>query len=128
MVLGYNCSTSYPGDVTNVVSKTTLEMQTLSTFTDADWAFVGEGINDSNEAWRMCVDVVEYPKLWWEFPAGDFVCGDGVDFIDFAVLADTWNFAIGEDGYNDKCDLADDGIIDFADLAIFTDHWLADVE
>jgi len=115
-------------DDPNVVAKTTAEMQTESTFIDASWDFIGEDTNGSDDIWRMCVDGVEYPKLWWEFSISDFACGDGVDFIDFAVLADTWNFSLGETGYNDKCDLAGDDIIDFADLAIFTDHWLEGVE
>ena len=113
------------GDDNNgAIGKITLEMQTQSTFTNAGWDFVGESINGSDDIWRMCVDGVEYPKLWWEFTEGDFVCGDGVDLGDFAALAETWNLSAGETGYNEKCDLSGDDMIGFADLAIFTDHWL----
>ncbi len=56
---------------------------------------------------------------------GDFVCPDGVDLIDFDVLADTWGLSSGQTGYNDLCDLVDDDMIDLADLAIFAENWLA---
>ena len=111
-------------DPNGVTGKATAEMQMLSTFVDAGWDFVGESINGANDVWRMCEDGVSYPKLWWEFEAGDFVCGDGVDFIDFAILSDTWMLSAGQDGYNDRCDLSGDEAIGFADLAIFCDNWL----
>jgi len=103
-------------------------MQTQSTFTDAGWDFVGEEINDSNDIWRMCVDGVDYPRLWWEFTAGDFDCPNGVNFTDFVVMADTWSLLSDQPGYNEKCDLNYDDTIDFADLAIFINHWLEGVE
>ena len=37
------------------VGKTTAQMMTLSTFTDADWNF--------DRVWRMCVDGSRYPQL-----------------------------------------------------------------
>ena len=114
-------------DTDGMIGKTTTEMQMQSTFTDTTWDFVSESLNGDEDIWRMCVDGVEYPKFWWEFATGDFVCGDGVDIVDFAVLADTWNLSTGQSGYNYKYDLADDGVIDFADLAIFCDNWLGGI-
>ena len=115
-------------DPNGFIGKNTLEMQTRTTSTDTGWDFVGENINGSDDIWRMCVDGVSYPKLWWEFAEGDFACGDGVDFVDFTVLADTWNLSIGQTGYNDKCDLTRDNTIDFDDLAVFVEYWLDGIE
>ena len=105
--------------------KTTEEMQTQSTFADAGWDFVGEDVNGTDDFWRMCVDGIDYPKLSWQFLAGDFVCRDGVNLIDFAVLADTWGLSSGQAGYNELCDIVDDDTIDLDDLAVFVEHWLA---
>jgi len=104
--------------------KTTEQMQTQSTFTDEGWDFVGEDVNGMVDTWRMCVDGIDYPKLSWQFLAGDFACPDGVDLADFAVLADTWSLSSGQTGYNDLCDLIDDNTIDINDLAVFANHWL----
>lgn len=105
--------------------KTTAEMQTQGTFTDAGWDFVGEDVNGTDDFWRMCVDGIDYPKLSWQFLVSDFVCSDGVDLADFAVLADTWSLSSSQTGYNDLCDLVDDDVIDLADLAVFAENWLA---
>ncbi|MCK5272800.1 MAG: hypothetical protein KAJ52_09480, partial [Sedimentisphaerales bacterium] len=45
--------------------KTTEQMQTESTFTDAGWDFSGETVNGIEDIWQMC-DIGGYPKLWWE--------------------------------------------------------------
>ncbi len=105
--------------------KTTAEMKTKSTFTDAGWDFVGETINGTNDYWRMCVDDVNYPLLSWQFISGDFVCPDGVDFFDFAFFANYWM----DDNCSglDDCDGADidfSGTVGMADLKIFCQHWL----
>ncbi|NIP24596.1 MAG: hypothetical protein GWN67_09750, partial [Phycisphaerae bacterium] len=50
------------------------DMQTMSTFTNAGWDFVGETDNGNDFLWRMCQDLVDYPRLAWEFTLGDFVC------------------------------------------------------
>ncbi|MHC4657833.1 MAG: GLUG motif-containing protein [Planctomycetota bacterium] len=78
------------GSDPNVIGKTTAEMQTESTFTNAGWDFVGETANGTNEIWRMCVDGVSYPLLSWQFGTGDFVCPDGVNFVDYAFFANHW--------------------------------------
>ncbi len=109
----------------NVVSKSTAEMQGRSTFTDAGWDFVGESVNGPNDIWRMCIDGVHYPKLWWEFVTGDFACPDGLDFIDYSVLANHWrdtNCSSSNDC--DRTDLDFSDVVDWADLKIFCDYWL----
>ncbi len=98
--------------------KTTAEMQSKITFTDAGWDFVGETDNGNNDLWRLCADGVEYPKLWWQFLSGDFICPDGVELRDYAILASQW--------YMDKlpADIdGEDGFVDFFDWVVFAGAW-----
>jgi len=112
-------------DPDGVIGKTTAQMQTQGTFTTFGWDFMGEDVNGTDDFWRMCVDGIDYPKLSWQFLAGDFVCRDGVNLTDFAVLAETWGLSSGQAGYNKLCDLIDDDMIDLDDLAVFVENWLA---
>ncbi len=106
--------------------KTTGEMKTKSMFTDAGWDFVGETINGINDIWRMCVDDVQYPLLSWQFVTGDFICPDGVDFVDFALLASAWQSKPGDANWNPACDISNpkDSVIDELDLAVLCENWL----
>ncbi|AQT67395.1 GLUG domain protein [Anaerohalosphaera lusitana] len=106
------------------IGLTTAEMQTRSTFTDAGWDFVGENANGTADVWRMCVDGVDYPRLWWEFAAGDFACPDGVSFSDYALLADTWLLSEGQPGFDSRSDLDADGTVGLGDLTVFVENWL----
>jgi hypothetical protein len=109
----------------NVIGRTTPEMMTESTFTDAGWDFVGETVNGPNDIWRTCVDGVSYPLLSWEFTKGDLLCPDGVDLVDFSHLANHWQETDcgGSNGCS-RTDLDFSGVIDWRDLKIFCDHWL----
>ena len=108
--------------------KITSEMQMESTFTSAGWDFVGEDDNGTEYIWRLCVDGTDYPKLSWQFLSGDFLCSDGVNFIDYSFLAGHWL----EDtcaGSNDceGSDLDQSGAVDINDIKILGDNWLAGV-
>jgi hypothetical protein len=50
---------------TNVVGKTTTEMQALGTFLDAGWDFVGEVVNGTEDIWAFLF-ADDYPRLRWE--------------------------------------------------------------
>ncbi len=68
--------------------KTTAEMQTLTTFTDSTWDFVGETANGTNDYWDMNSCLSEYPTLSWqvfETPNGS---GTTSDPYQIATLAD----------------------------------------
>jgi hypothetical protein len=64
--------------------------------------------------------------LFWQIPAADFLCPDGVDFIDFAFFASHW--------LDDRCNAANylcegtdfdkSGSVGFTDLEILADNWL----
>jgi hypothetical protein len=100
------------------------EMQTLSTFTDAGWDFVGESVNGTEDFWCIC-EGVDYPRLTWEFVIGDFDGDYDTDFVDFSIFAARWlqtdsNFFCGDGG----TDLTNDGKVDFNDLKKFADNWL----
>jgi len=70
-----NCNTSAGGE-----PKTTTEMKTMSTFTDAGWDFV--------EIWGIGENQT-YPFLRTE-PAGDSNHDKKVDLLDLAILASHW--------------------------------------
>ncbi len=55
------------GQVTSAggTGKTTVEMQTASTFLEAGWDFVDETENGPNDVWKMW-DGYDYPRLIWE--------------------------------------------------------------
>ena len=100
------------------------DMQTMSTFTNAGWDFIGETDNGTDDIWTIC-NHTDYPRLTWQFVIGDFD-GDGDnDFRDFAILAASWGqadagFFCGGTG----TDLTNDGYVGFPDFKAFTDNWL----
>ena len=116
------------GNDPNVIGKTTSEMQTESTFTDAGWDFVGEVINGPNDIWDIC-EGTNYPKFVWQIPVGDFVCPDGVTFADFSVLGAAWLSEVGLANWDPNCDISEpnDNVIDERDLAVFCENWLAGI-
>jgi hypothetical protein len=92
--------------------ETTAEMKTESTFTDAGWDFTS--------IWAIC-EGTNYPRLRWQIPLGDFVCPDGVDFRDFAVLANEW--LLREITWDVWPEEGGDGIVNFFDWAVFANQW-----
>lgn len=98
----------------------TEQMQIISTYTDAGWGF--------RITWTIC-DGMNYPVLQWQIPAADFLCPDGVDFIDFCIFAEHWL----EDNCNEinsycqGTDFDESGLVDFRDLEIFADSWLTNL-
>jgi len=96
---------------------TTAEMQTMSTFTSSGWNFW--------DFWTIC-EGTNYPVLQWQIPVADFLCPDGVNFVDFALFASHWglNNCNPANYYCDYTDLNQSGSVDFRDLEIFTEHWL----
>jgi hypothetical protein len=109
----------------NVIGMSTAEMQTRSTFTEAGWDFVVESVNGTEDIWRMCIDGVHYPMLWWEFVTVDFTCPDGVDFVDYSFFAGHWqDVNCGDANECDRTDLDFSKMVDWKDLKIFCQHWL----
>ena len=102
-LLGYNWGevtnslwdTQTSGQVTSAggTGKTTAEMQTESTFTDAGWDFVGESINGTEDIWRI-LEGQDYPRLWWEFLVVD-------DFESYNDFEPDRIFEIWIDGWGD---------------------------
>ncbi len=105
--------------------RTTAEIQTASTFTDAGWDFVGESGNGTEDIWAIC-EGQDYPKLTWQFVVGDLDGDAHTDFADFCIFAERWlqtdsSFWCGRGG----SDLTNDGNVDFYDLRYVADNWLA---
>jgi len=99
------------------------DMQTMSTFTNAGWDFVGETANGTEFIWRLCEDLVDYPRLAWEFNFADFVCPDGVEMRDYAVLAAQWRQYPNKPSADIVPEGGDD-IVDGSDLAALVNNWL----
>jgi hypothetical protein len=99
------------------------EMKQQSSF--VGWDFVGETANGTEDIWRMCIDGVNYPLLWWQFNTADFTCPDGVNIEDIDYFVQRW--LLDDCASSNNCDGADmngSGVVDFADFAIFAQHWL----
>ena len=101
--------------------KTTVEMQTISTFTDIAWDF--------RDTWTIC-DGTNYPVLMWQIPVADFRCPDGVDFIDFAFFASHWldDTCNAANYFCEGTDLDNSGSVGFIDLEIFAGNWLKGIQ
>lgn len=99
------------------VGKTTAEMMTINTYFAVNWDFVN--------TWTICEDQ-NYPVLLEQIPITDFLCPDGVDFIDFAYFARRWHRQ-GCTPANGNCEGTDvdgSGVVDFLDLEIFAKRWM----
>ena len=104
--------------------KNTAEMKTETTFTSTGWDFVGEG-DGTEDIWTIC-ERTNYPRFVWQVPAGDIVCPDGVNALDFSALARYWhetNCAALDDCEGADIDLS--GGIDFDDVTAVAESWLS---
>ncbi len=108
-------------------AKTTLDMQTLSTFISAGWDFTNETLNGTHDYWRMCTDGIGYPRLNWELTDGDFACPDGVTIEDLGCYAGNWlkQDCSSVNHYCGGIDLNYSGFVDLADWAVFAGNWLS---
>jgi hypothetical protein len=97
--------------------KTTDEMKSIGTFTSSAWDFWN--------VWTIC-EGTNYPVLQWQIPTGDFLCPDGVNFIDFSFFAEHWleNNCTPTNGYCSGTDLDQSGFVSYPDLAVFSENWL----
>jgi hypothetical protein len=114
-------------DPNGVIGKTTLEMQTLSTFTDVGWDFVGETANGTNDIWWMRCEGMNYPRLSWQpLSAGDLTCPDGVNNEDFNSFAQQWllTTCTADNNYCGGADLNYSGGVTLADLSILAANWM----
>lgn len=104
----------------------TYQMQDPNTFFNSDWDLVGENTNGTNDIWRMCINDVDYPRLFWEFSQlGDFACPDGVGMDDLIALCQNWLDSEEFDlSFNYPCDPTFDGITNLSDFDILAEHWL----
>jgi len=97
--------------------KATDQMQLMSTFLPTGWDFW--------YTWGICEET-NYPVLQWQIPAADFLCPDGVNFIDYAFFVTKWRQRNCNE-VNYFCqgtDLNHSGSVNIWDLEIFTEHWL----
>jgi len=97
--------------------KTTAQMKTISTFSAVNWDFA--------QTWTIC-DGMNYPVLLQQIPVTDFLCPDGVDFIDFAYFAARWHRqdCTPANGNCQGADVDHSGVVDFIDFEIFAARWM----
>lgn len=106
--------------------KSTAEMRSAATFTDAGWDFVGESANGAEDIWKIR-EGLSYPRFasLQESPY-DFAGDYGVSLQEFAILAENWQTS-GCSGHGFWCggaDLDHSGSVDLADLLIVAENWL----
>jgi hypothetical protein len=123
LVMGCLWDKESSGQTTSVggTGQTTAEMKLMDTFLAMNWDFF--------DTWTIC-EGINYPILQWQIPPGDFVCPDGVNFLDFVWFAANWRRQ-NCGAINLSCDGADfdeSGSVEFRDLAIFAENWLAGIE
>lgn len=111
-------------DPSGVIAKSSIQLKKKSTFLGQGWDFIAEVAIGPNDVWRMCLDDVTYPRLYFEFIAGDFVCPDGVNLGDFAILAGSWNADPDRPNWIKRCDLNFDDLVQYQDLNILVENWL----
>ncbi|MHC4207140.1 MAG: GLUG motif-containing protein, partial [Planctomycetota bacterium] len=113
-------------DPCGVIGETTENMKLAGTYINAGWDFVGPKKETANNTWRLCENGTDYPWLAWQFTEyADFLCPDGVDFIDYAILADQWYLERLE---QDIVPEGGDGIVNFLDWAAFAADWQGDAD
>jgi N-acetylneuraminic acid mutarotase len=84
------------------------------------WGYAASGSGNLNDLWKFGI-----PEK-----AAD-IDGDGiVDFVDFAILSSAWMSQPGQPNWNPACDISNpkDNIIDWKDLAVFTEYWSTGAE
>jgi len=106
-------------DPSNLVAKTTTEMQTASTFTDAGWEFLGESVNGLEET-VLINEGYGYPIQHLQERA-NLAGRYGTDLADFTVLASYWLGACSL--HCNPCDIIEDGSIDYRDFAVIAQNW-----
>ena len=98
----------------------TAEMMTENTYTMAGWEFAVENANGPGNLWAIC-EGTNYPRLSWEkLDVGDWLCPDGVDILDIALLAEHW---LETKPSADISGNGGDGIVNFEDWAVFASAW-----
>jgi sugar lactone lactonase YvrE len=112
-------------DPCGVIGESTANMQTQNTYTSAGWDFVGKTVNGPNDIWRLCEDGTDYPKLSIQFLLGDFVCPDGVDFVDYSFFSGRWGDTDCANANDcDRTDIDLSGAVDWGDVKMFCEQWL----
>ncbi|MEN6384194.1 MAG: hypothetical protein ABFD79_03255, partial [Phycisphaerales bacterium] len=118
--------------------KTTVDMMAAATYLEkivigkypyerfeiAGWDFVDETTNGTEDIWKIR-EGTNYPDFAWQNMLGDLAWPNGIDFIDYSVLANQWQL---EKLSFDTVPNGGDGIVNFLDLAAFAQNWHGDYE
>ncbi len=114
-------TTGCPGSAGGT-EKTTLQMQSLSTYLQSGWDFSKGGQDGVEGVWFPPL-LGSYPRLAWQTGVGD-VDGDGnVDFRDFGIFALQWQRPDNA-FWSHGTFLTPGVIINFDDLSVLAHAWL----
>lgn len=90
-----------------------------------------QGLVDDARIYDHALSASEIAALYESTKAieytADFDHSDNVNLADYCILANTWQKASGQAGYNEACDLVDNDMIDVEDLMLFSMDWLWEV-
>ena len=81
-----------------VTGKTTDQMQTLATFTDAGWDFIGETANGTDDYWDFNGSISGYPFLAWQNSMSQTIPAGNTDQQSFAAAGVSVQFTAGNAG------------------------------
>ncbi len=78
--------------------KTTAEMQTQSTFTDAGWDFAGESANGNDDYWVFSAVITSYPIFAWQNSMSQTIPAGNTDEQSFEAAGASVQFTVGNAG------------------------------
>jgi len=103
-------------DVSDATGLSTAEMKTALPYESKDWDF--------ENVWRIC-EGTNYPRLKSDLIyLGDFVCPDGVEANDLAILIDEWLSEMPELTADIAPVSYQDGIVNTLDFVILAENWM----
>jgi hypothetical protein len=84
--------------------------------------------SDNQVEWSIC-EGMNYPRLVWQIPVGDFACPDGVNIEDLNYFVGRWllDNCTADNNYCGGGDMDVSGKVDLADFAVLAGHWLENV-
>ncbi len=97
---------------TGITGKTTSEMQTLMTYSEAGWDFTN--------IWTLC-EGMNYPQLRSLVPQTDWTCPDGVGLEDLLYLSERWMTETSESA--EMADADNNGKVTISDFDILSREW-----
>lgn len=114
-----NVVTSGDFDTLDVTNITAAQMQTMGTFTDVGWDFVGEDTNGTADIWRMCEDGVSPPLLNWTFSHAPSCIEENVTVTSLSIDGAAEVETLKSSDYTCILNYSDGSFVDVTDEAVW---------